>query len=451
MKSIYIPQLSTYKLIAICVTAALIFCFMGIPNQLPAVIIGCTILFIAILFFIKFKYDSFVFLNILLLSIVLFEPSPSDILFIVLLVFGIINRALDFKKIKYNTFILLIFLSYFFASIPGMVNATNGWESLRYFIITFYLFFFAVFIFLYLKEGNHILVLRAYAISTLIAAVSGIIGFMGFFPQIMLAYADRAKGLFKDPNVFGPFLIPTIIILLNDLTEKKVLKTNRLVHIGIIIVVTAGVVLSFSRAAWINLCIAVLLYLILNFKRSKMIIASIATLVVLMLPAIMLLSSADPAVTNFFEQRAQIQVYDSDRFAAQEAGLEIVYNSPLGCGPGQFESAVLQLKGTDISAHSLYIRVLSENGVVGFILFFTALISISIGLLFIHIKKGERTSINSSVLLSIMIGLLVNSLVVDTLHWRHLWFFVGLALFNLYEYRVKSDTKIRIGGAKLSE
>ena len=420
---------------------------MGLPNQLPAVVIGCAVLCVAMILYFKFKYDSFVFLNILLLSIVMFEPSPSDILFIVLLVFGIISRALDFKKIKYNAFILLIFLSYFFVSIPGMMNATNCWGSLRYFIITFYLFFFAVFIFLYLKEENYLLVLRAYVISTLFAAVLGIAGFLGFFPQILLEYSDRAKGLFKDPNVFGPFLIPTIIILLNDLAERKVFKTNRLVHIVFMIVVTVGVALSFSRAAWINLCIAVLLYLLLNFKKSKVIIASIFALVVLMVPVIMLLNTVDPAVTKVFEQRAQIQVYDQDRFAAQEAGLEIVYSNPLGCGPGQFEATVFRLKGTDISAHSLYIRVLSENGVLGFILFFTALISICTGLFFIHIKQAEKTSINSSVLLSIMIGLLVNSLVVDTLHWRHLWFFVGLALFNLYEYRVKSDSRSRHWGS----
>jgi len=399
---------------------------------------------------LQFKYDGFVFLNILLLSIVLFEPSPSDFLFVILFFFGTINGYLNFKKLRNNVHIIFLFLSYFFASIPGIVFSVNVWSSLRYFTVTFYLFIFAIYMFLYIKDKNCMLVIRAYVLSTLIAAISGIIGFMGFFPEILLAYSDRAKGLFKDPNVYGPFLIPTIILLLNDLTEKKVFKTNRLVHISVIIVVTVGVILSFSRAAWINLCIAVLIYLILNFKRCKVLILSIITLVVLM-SGILLLNTADSKILSFLQQRAQIQEYDQDRFASQRAGLEIFYRNPLGCGPGQYESAILELTGIKISAHSLYIRVLAENGVFGFILFFTALISICIRLLIIHIKKTEETGFNSSVLLSIIIGLMVNSVVVDTLHWRHMWFFFGLGLFNIYKYSVKRPCDVRDGRFKLND
>lgn len=421
------------------------FCIVGIVKQLPAVVLGCAVLFVAFLLYLQFQYDIFVFLNIFLLSVVLYEPSPSDLLFFVLLVFGIIHQAIRFERIKNSSSILLIYLAYFFLCIPGLICSVDGWKSLKFFLVTFYLFLFAVFILLYLNKDNFLLVIRAYVISSLTAAVMGLIGYFGVFSDIFLVYSERAKGLFKDPNVFGPFLVPAAIFLLHDLAERKVWKAGFFAHIGGIIVVTAGIVLSFSRAAWLNLAVAVLLYFLLNFQRLKMLMLSAALLAVLTLSSLLCLKAVNFNVVDTIIERAQVQEYDKDRFAAQMTGLEFANDNLWGCGPGQYETIVLQKTGDDISAHSLYTRVLTENGIVGFILFFTAFIMIAVRLLFIHIRKG-KTSVDCSVLISVLAGILVNSLVVDTLHWRHLWLFLGLSLFSIHEYDEKRRYPAQDGG-----
>jgi O-antigen ligase len=122
----------------------------------------------------------------------------------------------------------------------------------------------------------------------------------------------------------------------------------------------------------------------------------------------------------FLQERAQLQSYDIDRFGAQRLGLQIGQSHPIGIGPGQFESAA------PISAHSTYVRVLAEQGVPGL----AVLLCLLVGTLWLAVRNTiagvTAYGIGSGALLAVWVGLLVNSVVVDTLHWRHLWLVAGL-------------------------
>ena len=54
-----------------------------------------------------------------------------------------------------------------------------------------------------------------------------------------------------------------------------------------------------------------------------------------------------------------MQAYDTERFSAQATGVQLGFEHPLGVGPGQFEH------DQPVSAHSIYVRVLAEQGVLG--------------------------------------------------------------------------------------
>ncbi|MHA4875413.1 hypothetical protein ACX0FC_18755, partial [Enterococcus faecium] len=75
---------------------------------------------------------------------------------------------------------------------------------------------------------------------------------------------DRATGTFKDPNVFGPFLVAPFLYLLH-------LALSAPWRAALLPVLAAGVLalanlLSFSRGAWINLLLlALVLYGVLAF------------------------------------------------------------------------------------------------------------------------------------------------------------------------------------------
>ena len=79
-----------------------------------------------------------------------------------------------------------------------------------------------------------------------------------------------------------------------------------------------------------------------------------------------------------------------------------------------------------ISAHSTYVRALAEEGVLGLV----ALGSLLIGTLIVacrNVVLGRGTAgLSSTALLAAWVGLLANSVFVDTLHWRHLWILAGL-------------------------
>ena len=118
---------------------------------------------------------------------------------------------------------------------------------------------------------------------------------------------------------------------------------------------------------------------------------------------------------DFLADRARVQSYDADRFGAQAAGLEPAQRYPFGVGPGQFGSVA------PISAHSTYVRVFAEQGLPG-ILAFLALLVFTLGAAFANAFAGRDTyGIGSAALLGAWCGVLVNSFVIDTLHWRHLW------------------------------
>jgi O-antigen ligase len=116
-----------------------------------------------------------------------------------------------------------------------------------------------------------------------------------------------------------------------------------------------------------------------------------------------------------------LQTYDGDRFSTQTKALEMAIEKPFGIGPGQAEIAF------DYSTHSTYLRLLSENGPLALSAFAALL-----GLTLLRSIHGARTlkSENWRILMAItsasLAGYIVNSFVIDTVHWRHIWLFLAL-------------------------
>jgi O-antigen ligase len=233
--------------------------------------------------------------------------------------------------------------------------------------------------------------------------------------------ATRATGLFKDPNVFGPFLIPAALILLEESLHPRLLRLRRPVMVAMLAVLVLGVMFAYSRAAWLNLAVAAVVMLGVMAmredagRRAATALALIAAVGVVGGAAMVLTGS-----TQFLEQRAQVQSYDSQRFTAQRTGVKLAEEHALGVGPGQFE------QDNPVSAHSIYIRVLAEQGVLGLAVL-VALLGGTLALAIGNAVAGrDAFGVGSAVLLGAWCGLLANSAFVDTLHWRHLWLVAAL-------------------------
>ena len=93
---------------------------------------------------------------------------------------------------------------------------------------------------------------------------------------------------------------------------------------------------------------------------------------------------------------------------------------PFGLGPGQFDVV------STVSAHSTYIRAFAEEGLPGLITLF-ALMFATLLLAMRNVVRGIDTyGLGSAALLGSWLGLVANSLFVDTLHWRHFWLVAAL-------------------------
>jgi hypothetical protein len=272
----------------------------------------------------------------------------------------------------------------------------------------------------------------AYIGGSSLAATLGVLAYFGWLPyREVFMYGDiRAMALFKDPNVFGAHLVPALVLLWAvQMTDQKPSHWKRLVEGGIAFILTLGVLLAGSRAAWVGLALGLSLYIILLLiqdfdwsvlKRRWAIICGVLLALMMVL---------HPQVWSMLEQRAAlIKPYDYDRFSAQGEALssfasskdsfgELVLHYVAGAGPGQSE-VVLQY-----ATHNLYLRVLYELGITGMLGLGLLLVSVGASL-FRSLHKGDPWG---TALVAILVSLLSISFLIDSLHWRHLFVFLGLA------------------------
>lgn len=401
--------------------------------------------FNALFFRLKVKIDSIIYANIFLMFITIVEPAPSDILFISLIIFALKDKIISFDKLEKHKVSLCLLAGYIFISILSVFNMLNFRVGVIFFAITLYLIFYSAIIYFCSSEDNYRFIQLAYIFGTTISAILGILGYLGVFSEYLSYDIFRVKGLFKDPNVFGPSFIPSILILIGDIKHRNIIKKpskggildkkifsefikkGTFILASLIILNSLGLFLSFSRAAFISFIASIIVLFILNIKavNLKKLIVSALVLVSIIITAWFGIFNNE--LKSFIAGRIGIHGYDFGRFEAQLTGVSMAFDYRIGYGPGQYEAAVERKMGVGFSAHSLYTRVLLENGVLGFLMLLSVLFIILAKLYRINkMEKGNET-IRSSVMISILIGLLVNSLAVDTLHWRHLWLFFGLS------------------------
>jgi O-antigen ligase len=283
------------------------------------------------------------------------------------------------------------------------------------------------------------------------AVVSSLVGvavlFVGFPGKELVDFSDgaRARGFFEDPNVFGPFLVVVALIVLAEILEPRLLKGRLVTKLGILLSLSLGVVFASSRAAWLNAAVGVLVMLLVYALRRRggvnvaKIVVALAVAFVLTIVTMAATGSAD-----FLSERAQLQSYDLERFAGQRAGVELAQDYPLGIGPGQFEQVV------GIAAHSLYVRLLAEQGLVGFAIL-VALLCATLAYAAGNVVRGRDSfGVSSAALLASWCGVIANSTFVDTLHWRHFWFVAALIWVGAMRHGVMAPSRQapRLGDAR---
>lgn len=366
------------------------------------------------------RLDAAVLLGFATLGVVSFEPAPPDAVFAVVIAVALVTGRFVLRVPGIVSLLVGVLLALNVLSAFVMTDAARG---VTFLLITLYLATLAVWLAAYVDSTSRArLVVGAYLAGAAAVAALGTLALFADFPgaQFFEGLGYRAKGSFKDPNVFGHFLVPASLILLDELIAPRLFR-GRLLKLALLAVTSLGVLFSYSRSAWVSAAVGtVVLLTVLVLRRGGTRNALGLVVLALVLSGVLVSIVALTDSIGFIEDRARLQQYDAERFAAQQTGIRLVGEYPFGIGPGQFEQV------SSVSAHSTYVRALAEQGLLG-LATLLALMLATFVLAARNAVEGQDTfGVGSAPLLAAWSGILVSSLVIDTLHWRHLWLVAAL-------------------------
>lgn len=362
-------------------------------------------------------------------AMVLVEPSPYEVSFVLVLPLAIM-AGMGLYRSTFGLFAILLGFVPFALIAVFQVRFTPINDALIFTLVTIFLFVTSYFAANYVAEDTERrmrIVMRAYTWAAVASALIGTLAYLGLMPgaDLFVRYG-RAKAAFNDPNVFGPFLVlPAMFALQRILLGRgKVQLTAAIIYL----ILFVGVFVSFSRAAWGHFALSSIMVLALCFwleagARDKvriMIMALVgAGLLIVALAGLLSI----PSVAELFEQRAAGQNYDegeTGRFGRQGYAFELALAHPWGIGPQEF----YQLRVIE-APHNVYVTVLHVYGWGGGAMY-VLLVLLTLWRGTSALMKPSRYRLLMIPLLSTYVMLVGESAIIDTDHWRHYFLLVGL-------------------------
>ncbi|MEJ1161282.1 O-antigen ligase family protein [Prosthecomicrobium sp. N25] len=369
--------------------------------------------------------DVMLFLGVFSGSVVMFEPAPYDLILAAAGVFAFLVGLAIPRAIAPLVVLVLLF------NIGGLLVLTQPMveaERSRMFVaVSFFLAFTCVFFAATVAERPYRLNLIVTAMigAAVVAALLGIAGYLGGIEA--LTRYDRAKGAFKDPNVFGPFLILPLLVLAREFMTRPVLAVWwKAAPIGILLL---GVLFSFSRAAWflalfglVALGFVVFLVERRPSRRLRLIlVAGLGALAIVMLLGVLL---SDPQMREFFLNRAKlVQEYDGGRLgrlARHFIGFLWAAELPLGLGPLDFAHYFTE------DPHNVYLKAFLGYGWLGG-LAYPLLTVWTLAALFPLMFRARPWQPYAQCVFVALLGHVIIGWIIDSDHWRHFFLLWGLA------------------------
>ncbi len=370
--------------------------------------------------------EFFLFLIILISGFVFIEPSPYEFVILPLAFSCVIAGVTIRRELLPMIWLLLLWniggaIAYFRVSDRDLTD--------RFVIITLFMAASAI-IFASLFSSDSVRRLRilrtAYIIAALLTATAGIIGYFNVTAGLgeMFAPGGRARGPFKDPNVYGPFLILPILFLLQSLLSRGV----RLIPTATLLVIMFGFFLSFSRGAWVHFLLSGVIMLGLmivtaeNHRIRVRLILLSAVCIGLLAMAMAAALSVD-SIADMFKQRAQVdQAYDvgsGGRFTLQDLALTEILNYPYGMGPFAFGEAY------HYQQHNVYLQAFLVYGWIGG-LAYIALIVLTLAVGLGAALKRTPWQPYLIAVYATFVGVVGEGIIIDTDHWRHFFLLLGV-------------------------
>jgi hypothetical protein len=370
--------------------------------------------------------NTALFLTIAAGPFVLIEPAPYEAAFALLVLAFLAARVPLPRGVAPLVLLLLLWNA---SGLAALVPYLHDSKAVVFMATSIYLAVTAViFACLFAEDSKRRLQITrtAYILAAMITATIGIAAYFHLLPNsdLFLLGSIRAKSTFKDPNVYGPFLILPLLLVV----ERSLREGMRAFDVPIALILLFGLFLSFSRGAWAHFLVSSALLLLLMFvtspsPRFRVRVLTLGVLAATGLALLLVAALSFDAISNVFAERASIiQQYDAGpggRFGRQMEGLTGVLMRPLGIGPLQFAKEF----GHD--PHNVYLNAFASYGWLGGIAYLMlVLTTLFVGFRAVLVRTPWQPFLVTT--LAVYAGAALEGVVIDTDHWRHYFLLLGL-------------------------
>jgi hypothetical protein len=375
---------------------------------------------------------------------VIIEPAPYEFA-IMLSALIFIATGVRLREGHVPLLLMLVFYNVGFAT--SLIQVIEQDETARWTAISCFLSLTALFFAVALVDDTERR-LRVYMSGYILAAVmTSIIGVLAYFHLLphseMFIRALRAASTFKDPNVFGPFLIlPGLFVV------QRIMFGNFraiLFNGATMLIIAAGLFFAFSRGAWGNFaasCALMMFFLYItapsNKVRLRIVVFTVAGVGVIALFILALLSMK--GVDALFKERAAlVENYDAGhlgRFGRHILGALMMFDYPLGLGPLQFAKYFPE------DPHNSFLDAFVAGGWLGGFTFIAlVVVTLAIGLRHVFARTPWQPAYIACY--AAFIGEVGESYIIDVQHWRHYYLIMGLVWGLLVAGRAWQREQVR--------
>ncbi len=366
------------------------------------------------------------YITVLASSVAFIEPSPHDALM------GVLAAACLVAGVRFDRHVALLFLLLLIWNVAGLLSLLNvpGQEqTVQYAGTSIYLAVAAV-LFAGLFAQNPmpriVIVRAAYVLTATVISLAGIAGYFSLFPHVhdLFATYDRALGAFKDPNVFGPFLIWPTLVVIERMLARRICFTD----VPIVGILLLALLLSFSRGAWFHFAASCVVMMVLAFAvasndRTRLRIIAMSLIAIAAVAALIIIALSFDSIGAMFKERAQlIQSYDvgsGGRFRLQELALGALLNYPNGMGPFEFSRVY------GLQQHNVYLQAFLVYGWAGGMAYLTLLgATFWTALRTLFVRTPWQPYLICA--FAAFVGEALEGFVIDTDHWRHFFLLLGM-------------------------
>ena len=398
-----------------------------------------------------------------------------EIVFIILAPLAIIHIIRSDQKLLFDRLDLFV-LGWLIATIISAWH--TGFDSI---IVTeiikkVYLFFLYMILKWTIKPEIIERMIKVIILSSLIAALTGIIGYglghLGIdttlsiirpFPY-SIENVTQAKGFTPTPNMLASIIMIGIFFQIHKIYNNRKLYTS---NILLFVTLMIGFLVTFSKTI---VCLLIGITLIWYFHNKPKLSLTLQTVTKIAVAGLFIayifgthfiivekdqdfeLLKGDYIAGPVLIETANYSIYPSQYWSLNEISFEAINQSfPWGLGPGKFNDYAHELKKNDAypthvpypDPHSTYLGTLAEIGLLGLITFF--------GIIFFVIKfsrkilsnhAADQNIFSSLPIVFIVIG--IEAISTDVMNFRHYWILLILLVSTFQNLKSTSSKSLNL-------